>query len=95
MEGIHYVLTQKEESLKVFPRYFRNNDMATMAYLYDEIIDRVERDLRPNPESIRFLIELVALDTPKAKQLTEKDHADLTLIDEIRQSGFIDRLYKK
>lgn len=77
--GTRSVPALVQESFQVFSRYFRNADIATMAYLYDEISDRVARELRPNPESIRFLIELVALDTPKAKQLTEKDHSDLTL----------------
>jgi hypothetical protein len=34
------------------------------------------------------------LDFPQAKRLTEKDYSDLSLIDEIQRSGFIDQLYK-
>lgn len=95
IEGIHYMVTHKQESLKVFSKYLRNPDMAMMANLYDDIIGRVERGLRPNPESVRNLIDVVALDDPKAKQLTEKDHWDLSLIEEIARSGFLDWLYKK
>jgi NitT/TauT family transport system substrate-binding protein len=94
MEGIQYLLTHKEESMKVFSHYYRNPDMATMAYFYDAISGRVERELRPNPESVRFLTDLVAMDEPKAKLLTEKDHWDLSLIEEIHQSGFVKELYK-
>ena len=32
---------------------------------------------------------------PQAKKLTEKDNWDLSLIDEIQRSGFLDQLYKK
>jgi NitT/TauT family transport system substrate-binding protein len=95
MEGIHYLLTHKEESMKVFSHYYRNPDMATMGYFYDAISSRVERELRPNPESVRFLTELVAMDEPKAKLLKEKDHWDLSLVEEIHQSGFVEQLYKK
>jgi hypothetical protein len=49
----------------------------------------------PNIESIRFLIELVVVDTRKARQPGEKDHSDSTPIDEIRQSGFVDQLHKE
>jgi hypothetical protein len=95
MEGIHYLKTNKEESLKIFSIYVRNPDLGIMAYLYDEISSRAERDLRPQPESVRALLDLVALDLPQAKKLTEKDNWDLSLIDEIQRSGFLNQLYKR
>jgi NitT/TauT family transport system substrate-binding protein len=94
MEGIHYLKTHKNESLKIFSKYVRNPDLGIMAYLYDEISTRAEKDLRPQTEAVRALIELAALDFPQAKKLTEKDNSDLSLIDEIRRSGFLDQLYR-
>ena len=95
MEGIHYLLTQKEKSLEVLARYLRNPDMSIVGYFYDDIAHRVERDLRPKAESVRFLNELVALDESNTRQLGETDHWDLSLIEEIRRSGFVEQLYKK
>jgi NitT/TauT family transport system substrate-binding protein len=95
VEGIHYMLTHKQESVKVFSKYFKNPDVTAMSYLYEEIAARVEKGLRPNPESVRFIYELVAAEDPRAKQLREQDNWDLSLIDEIRQSGFLDQLYRK
>jgi len=94
MEGIHYLKTHKDESLKIFSKYVRNPDLAIMAYLYEEISSRAEKDLRPQADAVRALIDLAALDFPQAKRLTEKDNSDLSLIDEIQRSGFIDTLYK-
>jgi NitT/TauT family transport system substrate-binding protein len=94
MEGIQYLKTHKDESLKIFSKYVRNPDLGIMAYLYEEISTRAEKDLRPQAEAIRNLIELAALDFPQAKRLTEKDNSDLSLIDDIQRSGFIDLLYK-
>ncbi len=94
MEGIHYLKTHKDESLKIFSKYVRNPDLGIMAYLYEEISTRAEKDLRPQPEAVRALLELAALDFPQAKKLTEKDNSDLSLLDEIQRSGFIDLLYK-
>jgi hypothetical protein len=79
----------------VLARYLRNPDMSIVGYFYDDIAHRVERDLRPKPESVRFLNELVALDEPNTRQLGETDHWDLSLIEEIRRSGFVEQLYKK
>jgi NitT/TauT family transport system substrate-binding protein len=95
MEGIHYMKFHKDESLKIFSKYVRNPDLGIMAYLYDEIVTRVETGLRPEPEAIRALLDLAALDLPQAKRLAETDNWDLSLIDEIQKSGFLDKLYKQ
>jgi len=95
MEGIRYMMTHKAESLKVFFKYFRNPDSEALAYLYDDTAPRIQKDLRPNPESVRSILDQIAIDDPRAKQLSEKDHWNLSLLDEIQKAGFIDRLYKR
>ena len=95
MEGIHFMLRQKEQSLKVLHKYFQNSDMTAMGYLYDETTQRLEKELRANPESIRFHLEMSALDDPRAAKLSEKDFWDSSVVDEIRRSGFVEQLYKK
>ncbi len=95
MEGIRYMVTHKQESLKVFFKYFRNPDSEALAYLYDDTVPRIQKDLRPNPESVRSILDQIAIDDPRAKQLSEKDHWNLTLLDEIHKSGFVDRPYKQ
>jgi hypothetical protein len=44
---------------------------------------------------VRFLLDQIAIDDARAKQLSEKDHWNLTLFDEIQKSGFVDKLYKQ
>lgn len=95
MEGIQYMKSYKDESLRIFSKYVRNPDLGIMAYLYEEIITRVEVGLRPQPEAVRALLDLAALDLPQAKRLSEKDNWDLSLIDEIQKSGFLEQLYKQ
>jgi len=94
MEGIQYLKSHKDESMKIFSKYVRNPDLAIMAYLYEEISTRAEKDLRPQAEAVRAMIDLAALDFPQAKKLTEKDNSDLSLIDEIQRSGFVEQLYR-
>lgn len=95
MEGIQYLKSHKDESLKIFSRYVRNSDLTIMANLYEEIATRVEPSLRPQSEAVRALLDLVALDYPQALKLTEKDNWDLSLIDEIQRSGFLEQFYGK
>ena len=94
MEAIQYLKFHKDESLKIFSKYVRNPDLAIMAYLYEEISSRVESGLRPQAEAVRALLDLAAQDFPQAKRLTEKDNWDLSLIDEIQKSGFLDQLHR-
>jgi len=95
MEGIRYLKSNKEDSLRIFSKYVRNPDLGIMAYLYEEISTRAEKDLRPQSDAVHALLDLAALDFPQAKRLTEKDNWDLTLIDEIVKSGFVEQLYRK
>ena len=69
--------------------------MTAMSYLYDETTRRLEKELRANPESIRFHLDMAALDDPRAAKFSEKDFWDSSVVEEIRRSGFIDQLYKK
>jgi ABC-type nitrate/sulfonate/bicarbonate transport system substrate-binding protein len=95
MEGIHYMSQHKDHSLKILQRYFHNSDMTAMGYLYDETTRRLEKDLRAHQDSIRFHLELAALDDPRAAKLGEKDFWDASVVEEIRRSGFIDQLDTK
>ena len=95
MEGIRYTIAQKPESVNIFFKYYRNPDNEALAYLYDDTVPRIQKDLRPNPDSVRSILDQVALDEPRAKQLSVKDHWNLTLLDEIQKSGFMEKLYKQ
>ena len=94
MEAIQYMKSHKDESLKIFSKYVRNPDLTIMAYLYEESASRVEPGLRPQSDAVRAMLDLAAQDFPQAKRLTEKDNWDLSLIDEIQKSGFLDQLYR-
>jgi ABC-type nitrate/sulfonate/bicarbonate transport system substrate-binding protein len=94
MESIHYLKSHKDESLRIFSKYVRNPDLNIMAYLYDEISMRAEPSLRPQADAVRALLDLAALDFPQAKRLSEKDNWDLSLLDEIQKSGFLEQLYR-
>jgi len=94
LEGVYLMIRNKEESLKAFAKYLQNPDPVVNAYLYDDITSRIDRNLRPSSEAIRYMLDLIALDLPQAQRVSEKDYWDLSLLDEIRRSGFMDQLQK-
>jgi NitT/TauT family transport system substrate-binding protein len=94
LEGIQYMIRNKNESLKTFAKYLQNSDAAVNAYLYDDISSRIEKDLRPTNEAIRYMLDLIVLDLPQAQRVADKDFWDLSLLDEIKKSGFVEQLQK-
>lgn len=94
MEGIHYMLTNKEETIRIFSDYLGNRDPGVLAYFYGEISGRVEKGLRPDPKSVRFLLDFVGRQYPQAKGLSAADHWDLSLLDGIHRSGFLQQIYR-
>ncbi len=94
LEGIQFMMRNKDESLKVFAKYLQNSDPTVNAYLYDDITSRIEKDLRPSSEAIRYMLDLIVLDHPQAQRVSDKDYWDLTLLEEIRRTGFIDQVQK-
>ena len=92
IEGIQYMKSHRDESLRIFSKYVRNPDLAIMAYLYEEIATRVETSLVPQPEAVRAMLDLAYQDFPQAKRMNENDHWDLSLLREIQKSSFLDQL---
>jgi ABC-type nitrate/sulfonate/bicarbonate transport system substrate-binding protein len=95
LEGIHFMIRNREESLRIFGKNLKNPDPEVNAFLYEDITTRVAKDLRPNPESIRSMLDFIALDQPQAQRVSEKDFWDLSLLAEIQRSRFIESLYRK
>jgi NitT/TauT family transport system substrate-binding protein len=85
LEGIQFMIQNKNESLKTFAKYLQNPDPAVNAYLYDDITSRIARDLRPSSEAIRYMLDLIVLDHPQAQRVSDKDYWDLSLLDDIRR----------
>jgi len=77
-----------------FAKYLQNSDPAVNGYLYDDITSRIEKDLRPTREAIRYMLDLIAQDLPQAQRVSDKEYWDLSLLDEIQKSGFVDYLQK-
>jgi ABC-type nitrate/sulfonate/bicarbonate transport system substrate-binding protein len=94
LEGMQFMLRNKNESLKSFAKYLQNSDPAVNGYLYDDITSRIEKDLRPTREAIRYMLDLIAQDLPQAQRVSDKDFWDLSLLEEIQRSGFLEQLQK-
>ena len=93
-EGIQFMLSHRAETIQIFSNYLNNHDKDILGRFYDEIAGRVVKDLRPNPRSVRFLLDFVGRLYPKAKSISETAYTDLSLLDEVQRSGLSERSTK-
>ena len=91
LDAIHFVLTRKEETVRIFGDYLNSRDKGVLERFYEEIAGRAEKDLRPDPKSVHFLADFIARRYPEAKSIDENKFTDMSLLDDIRRSGFLQR----
>jgi len=94
-EGVHYFKTHREESIKAAAAYLRSADVDAIAYSWQVHAERlIPPKLYPSVKGMQLVIREVAQRTPAAAAMTPEQLFDLSLLDEIDRSGFIDRLYR-
>jgi ABC-type nitrate/sulfonate/bicarbonate transport system substrate-binding protein len=87
IEGIHAFKTNPEVARAVLRE---SNGEADVAPLYERLSKSFRDFPTPEPRGIQNVID--ALPTPKAKGAKAEDFIDATLMEEIRKSGFVERL---
>ena len=88
IEGMHYVKTNKEGSLKILRKHLQVTDAEAVEGTYEFFAKRLPRSPRTELEGIKNI--LVSID---AGDKNPADFIDMSLIDEIEREGFIKKLY--
>jgi NitT/TauT family transport system substrate-binding protein len=88
IEGMHYVKTNKEGSLKVLRKHLQITDTEAVEGTYKFFADRLARSPRTELEGIKNI--LTSID---AGQKNPADFIDMSIIDEIEKEGFVQKLY--
>lgn len=94
VEGIHVYKTRPDFSKKIVSKYMRVTDPDAIDDSYQFFSRLVPAKPYPPLEGIKeALLELGEKD-PKARSARPEDFADMSLVKELDESGFIDNLYK-
>jgi ABC-type nitrate/sulfonate/bicarbonate transport system substrate-binding protein len=88
IEGMHYVKTNKEGSLKILRKHLQVTDPESVERTYEFFAKRLPRVPRTEPEGIKNI--LASIDTAKRDPA---EFLDMGLIDEIEREGFVQKLY--
>lgn len=95
VEGIHFYKTRKKESMAIIAKYMRTNDMEAVEATWDYFANKiVPQKPYPTAQGIKALLELAAKDRPEAAKVPPERIMNVSLLKELDDRGFIERLYK-
>ena len=94
VEAIHLVKTNPEISKKAFAKYRQTKDEKRIDDAYQVLRETVKPKPYPSIEGFKTIIEDASERIPAAKKANPKDFIDVSLLEELDRSGFIDALYR-
>jgi len=88
IEGMHYVKTNKEGSLKILRKHLQVTDSEAVEGTYEFFSKRLARSPRTELEGIKHILTSI-----NASDKNPADFVDLSIVDEIEREGFVKKLY--
>lgn len=92
-EAVAIFKTQKEVALKVMQKYSGGLDRGVLEGSYAASSELLVEDTYPTLEGLRQTLAVQALTDPRAAKAKPEDFVDLRFVDELKKSGFLDKLY--
>jgi ABC-type nitrate/sulfonate/bicarbonate transport system substrate-binding protein len=94
VEGLHRLKTDKSFSLKVLAKYTRIAEPEMLEETYQHYAIKVmPRIPYPTTKGIQTVLDEIGTRSPKAKTLSPSSFIDVSILNELEQSGFIKNLY--
>lgn len=94
VEAVHLVKTNPDISRKAFAKYRQSKDEKRIDDAYQALREVVKPKPYPSIEGFRTIIKDASERIPAAKTANPKDFIDVSLLEELDKSGFIDALYR-
>jgi NitT/TauT family transport system substrate-binding protein len=95
VEGIHYYKTHREESLTVLAKYLKTNNTEALTEIHQDVgLALVPAKPYPTLKGINTILQEMGGSEPEAKTARPEQFVDVSFVEELDRSGFIDRLYK-
>lgn len=94
VEAIHAVRTNPALSKRAFARYRQTKDEKQTEDAYQTLREIVKPKPYPSIDGFRTIIKDASERIPAAKNANPKDFIDISLLEELDRSGYIDGLYR-
>jgi NitT/TauT family transport system substrate-binding protein len=92
-ESIHFFKTRKEESVKIMQKYTRGLPRDVLEGAHAANSELLVEDTYPTIEGLKQTLEVQAVSDPRAAKLKPEELVELRFVDELRKSGFVEKLY--
>jgi ABC-type nitrate/sulfonate/bicarbonate transport system substrate-binding protein len=93
-EGLHRFMTDREFSIQVMRKYLRVNDKEQLDDAYAFYSQRLQQIPYPTLKGIQFVLDQMAEKHPQARKASPESFVDLSLLEELDQSGFFKQFWK-
>jgi NitT/TauT family transport system substrate-binding protein len=94
VEAIHIVRTSPQATKQAFVKYRRTKDEKQLDDLYQTLRETVKVKPYPNLESFKTIFKDVSGRIPAAKSANPREFVDISFLEELDKSGYIDGLYR-
>ena len=92
-ESIQFFKTRKEESIKIMQKYTRGLPRHVLEGAHAANSELLVEDTYPTLDGLKNTLEVQAATDPRAAKFKAEDMVELRFVDEMRKSGFVDKLY--
>jgi NitT/TauT family transport system substrate-binding protein len=93
-EGLHRFITDRELSIQVLKKYLRVDEKELLDDAYAFYSARLQKIPYPTLKGIKFILDGMAESQPRARKVAPESFVDLSVLQEIDQSGFFKQLWK-
>jgi ABC-type nitrate/sulfonate/bicarbonate transport system substrate-binding protein len=94
VEAIHIVRTNPEVTKRAFVKYRKTKDEKQLEDAYQTLREVVKPKPYPNMESFKTIFKDVSDRIPAAKTADPREFVDISFLQELDKSGYIDGLYR-
>jgi len=92
-EAIHFFKTNKEESIRVMQKYTRGVPRDVLEGAHAANSELLVEDTYPTLEGLKTTLDVQAATDQRAAKFKAEDMVELRFVDELRKSGFLNKLY--
>jgi NitT/TauT family transport system substrate-binding protein len=94
-EAVHYYKSNKDPVVKIMQKYARGPSRTFFEEVFDSNKELLVEDTYPTLEGLKTTLEIQTSWDPKAAKAKAEDFVDLRFVDQLKKSGFIEKLYGK
>jgi hypothetical protein len=87
-------MTDRDFSIQVMKKYLRVNEKELLDEAYAFYSERLEKLPYPTLKGIKFILDEMGEKHPQARKASPESFVDLSVLQEIEQSGFFKQLWK-